>query len=144
MGSYKELWLSLFSFCTFTEIPEAKRKRFLLTVVRSSEVTSLGWPPISLWTRHMRSFGFWFSISTGLPSGHEWIIFLLVVGLDFLKCKLSEEEMSFFFPSPAGLTRLQLRGASAKVKSLFHPFFFPVFNVELMSVQLLSGGIYLV
>lgn len=67
-------------------------------------------------------------------------MFLLVVGLDCLKWKLLEQKISFFLPSPAGASWLQLRGANAKVKSLFRPSIFSeVFNVELMSVQMLSS-----
>lgn len=61
----------LFAFCifTFTEKLEAlaKGKRSLPTGARSSEVTSLGWQQIRLWTTHMRGSRFWFSISTDLP-----------------------------------------------------------------------------
>lgn len=55
-------------------------------------------------------------------------LILLVVGLDCLKCKLSEQEMSFFLPSLAVASWLQLRGASAKVKSLFYLYFFQSFS----------------
>lgn len=82
------------------------------------------WSLINLWARHMRGFGFWFSISTGLPNGHEWTILLLAVGLDCLKCKLSGQEISFFLPPTTEAPWLQVRGVSAKVKKLFHPSIF--------------------
>lgn len=126
--NFKHKWgcvknYSLFSFCTFTEKLEAlaQGKRSLPTGARSSEVTSLGWQQIRLWTTHMRGSGFWFSISTDLPNSHQWTIFLLFVGPGCLKCKLSEQELSFFAPSVVVGSWLQLRGTSAKVRQTTAP-----------------------